>query len=117
MLAVIALPDGFAINVRAGRNLLRPSHFFVHSKQADLDTLLFSDQAFGFGTLSTDMTLYEGAQLVNGANPTATVAQPTFLFNTTDHILYFDQDGIGSGAAIAVVQLSQTTHLDYLMLG
>lgn len=85
--------------------------------QADLDTLLFSSQAFGFGATSTDMALYEGAQLVNGANPTATVAQPTFLFNTTDHILYFDQDGIGSGAAIAIVQLSQTTHLDYLMLG
>ena len=37
VLAVIALPGGFAINVRAGRNLLRPSHFFVHSKQGDLD--------------------------------------------------------------------------------
>ena len=37
VLAVIALPDGFAINVRAGRNLLRPSHFFAHSKQGDLE--------------------------------------------------------------------------------
>ena len=39
VLAVIALPGGFAINVRAGRNLLRPSHFLVHSKQGDLATL------------------------------------------------------------------------------
>ena len=39
VLAVIALPGGFAINVRAGRNLLRPSHFLVHSKQNDLATL------------------------------------------------------------------------------
>jgi hypothetical protein len=34
-LAVIALEDGFAINVRAGRNLLRPSHLFVHLKQGN----------------------------------------------------------------------------------
>ncbi|MFI5217582.1 MAG: hypothetical protein ACHQ3O_13665 [Candidatus Limnocylindria bacterium] len=39
VLAVIALPGGFAINVRAGRNLLRPSHFLAHSKQNDLATL------------------------------------------------------------------------------
>ncbi len=46
VLAVIALPDGHAINVRAGRNLLRPSHFFVHSKQADLETLRAVADAF-----------------------------------------------------------------------
>jgi len=39
VLAVIAFPKGFAINVRACRCLLRPSHFFVHSKQADLASL------------------------------------------------------------------------------
>ncbi len=32
-LAVLEFPDGFAINVRAGQNLLRPSHFFNHLKQ------------------------------------------------------------------------------------
>lgn len=32
-LAVLEFPDGFAINVRAGLNLLRPSHFFNHLKQ------------------------------------------------------------------------------------
>jgi hypothetical protein len=46
VLAVITLSDGFAINVRAGRNLLRPSHFFVHSKQGDLDTLRAVTDAF-----------------------------------------------------------------------
>ena len=46
VLAVIALPGGFAINVRAGRNLLRPSHFFVHSKQGDLATLRAVADAF-----------------------------------------------------------------------
>jgi hypothetical protein len=39
VLAVIALPDGVAINVRAGRNLLRPSHFFLHLKQGNLEGL------------------------------------------------------------------------------
>ena len=35
VLAVIALPDGFAIIVRAARNLLRPSHFFAPLKQGN----------------------------------------------------------------------------------
>jgi hypothetical protein len=39
VLALIALPQGCAINVRAGRNLLRPSHFFTHLKQADRESL------------------------------------------------------------------------------
>jgi hypothetical protein len=39
VLAVIALPNGHAINVRAGRNLLRPSHFFAPLKQGDLPRL------------------------------------------------------------------------------
>jgi len=39
VLAVILLDDGFAINVRAGRNLLRPSHFFVFLKQNDRESL------------------------------------------------------------------------------
>ena len=39
VLAVIALPNGQAINVRAGKNLLRPSHFFAPLKQGDLPRL------------------------------------------------------------------------------
>jgi len=39
VLAVIGLPQGLAITVRAARNLLRPSHFFVHLKQGDLASL------------------------------------------------------------------------------
>jgi uncharacterized protein YdiU (UPF0061 family) len=39
VLAVIALSNGYAINVRAGRNLLRPSHFFAPLKQGDLPRL------------------------------------------------------------------------------
>jgi hypothetical protein len=36
-LAVIEYPHGFSVNVRAGQNLLRPSHFFNHLKQGRLD--------------------------------------------------------------------------------
>ncbi len=39
VLAVIALPGGFAVNVRAARNLLRPSHLFAPLKQNDLARL------------------------------------------------------------------------------
>jgi len=39
VLAILRRPDGFAINVRAARNLLRPSHFFVHLKQGNLAAL------------------------------------------------------------------------------
>ena len=39
VLAVIALPGGFSINVRAARNLLRPSHLFAPLKQNDLKRL------------------------------------------------------------------------------
>jgi len=38
-LAVIALPGGYAINVRAARNLLRPSHLFAPLRQNDLPRL------------------------------------------------------------------------------
>jgi uncharacterized protein YdiU (UPF0061 family) len=46
VLAVIELADGFAVNVRAGRNLLRPSHFFVHLKQNRTDALRASIDCF-----------------------------------------------------------------------
>jgi hypothetical protein len=39
ILAILRRPDGFAINVRVGRNLIRPSHFFVHHKQNNLSSL------------------------------------------------------------------------------
>ncbi len=39
VLAILRRPDGFAINVRAAPNLIRPSHFFVHLKQGNLNAL------------------------------------------------------------------------------
>jgi uncharacterized protein YdiU (UPF0061 family) len=46
VLAVVELADGFAVNVRAGRNLLRPSHFFVHLKQNRTDAVRASIDCF-----------------------------------------------------------------------
>ncbi|MCA9468763.1 MAG: hypothetical protein KC643_25445, partial [Nitrospira sp.] len=37
--AVIEYPKGSSINVRAGTNLLRPSHLFRYLKQGDLEGL------------------------------------------------------------------------------
>jgi len=39
VLAVILLGNGHAIHVRAGRNLIRPSHFLVHLRQGDRQSL------------------------------------------------------------------------------
>ncbi len=47
VLAVIELPHRFAINVRIVPNLLRPSHFFAHSKQRKRDALRGSVEVFG----------------------------------------------------------------------
>lgn len=38
-LAIILYEDGTAVNVRAGKNLLRPAHMFIHLKQNDYDGL------------------------------------------------------------------------------
>lgn len=38
-LLVIEFPRGLAINVRAGKNLIRPSHFFNHLKQENYERL------------------------------------------------------------------------------
>ena len=57
VLAVIAFPKGFAINVRASRCLLRPSHFFVHSKRGDL------------ASLRAAIDLYIERRVVNGEWP------------------------------------------------
>jgi uncharacterized protein YdiU (UPF0061 family) len=39
VLCVIEFPGNLSINVRAGKNLLRPSHFFNHLKQSNLPRL------------------------------------------------------------------------------
>ena len=65
VLAVIAFPGGFAVNVRAARNLLRPSHLFAPLKQNDLTRLKAAvDYAIARerknGTLAPSRTAAEG---------------------------------------------------------
>jgi hypothetical protein len=57
VLAVVALPGGFGITVRAYPSLLRPAHFFVWLKQGDLGSLRGVAELF-----------YEG-QVANGTFP------------------------------------------------
>ncbi len=77
VLAVITLADGFAINVRAGRNLLRPSHFFAHSKQGDLETLRAVADAFC------------SRQIANGAWPRLRGAAQRYRFLADEAALTF----------------------------
>lgn len=56
VLAVLRRPDGFGITVRAGRNLLRPSHLFAPLRQGDRATLsalvdLFVERQMDHGEL------------------------------------------------------------------
>ncbi len=46
VLAILALPNGLAINVRAAPSLLRPSHFFGHLSQANHHGLAHNVEAF-----------------------------------------------------------------------
>jgi serralysin len=48
-------------------------------------------------------------RLVNGT--AATTAQATFIFNSTNKILYWDPDGTGSASALAVVRLPNVAAL------
>ena len=50
--------------------------------------------------------------LVCGANPVATTAGRTFLFNTTTGLLTYDCNGSASGGVVNIAVLENVTHLD-----
>lgn len=56
------------------------------------DTMRLSDAAFGFA-----LTPGAAVTLVANATPTSAAAVPTFLYDTDNGRLYFDQDGTGLG--------------------
>ena len=62
------------------------------------DTLQFIAGAFG-------QTVGGTANLVSGANPTATGTQSAFLYNTTTGVLSYDADGAGAGGAVVIATL------------
>lgn len=57
VLAVIEFPGGFAINVRAAKSLLRPSHFFAPLRQGD------------YASLDACVGVYIDRQIANGDWP------------------------------------------------
>jgi hypothetical protein len=59
----------------------------------------------GFGLL-TGTTITNGVNFISAVSPFATQAQGTFLYATGLGILYYDPDGSGAGAAIALAQIS-----------
>jgi len=68
------------------------------------DSLDFAHAAFGNlpnGTLSTNNFVSN----TSGTAPIANNANPQFIFNQADHTLYYDADGSGAGAAIAMAKI------------
>lgn len=89
--------DRFIINARSGEtDTIRD---FVHG----MDQIGLSD-SFGFASLS-DMSF------VSGTTPKATNVDPTFLYNTVTGTLWYDADGTGNQAAIAVATLTGAPNL------
>lgn len=64
ILCVIEFPGNLSINVRAGKNLLRPSHFFNHLKQGNLPRLKASVDFF----INRELANGDWAPLATGEN-------------------------------------------------
>lgn len=96
VLAVLALPNGFAINVRAARNLVRPSHFFVHAKAGDLESLrgvasYFVERQVANGALPRSRGFARWTRLANEIARAFALAAATF---ESEYIfVWMDWDG------------------------
>jgi Ca2+-binding RTX toxin-like protein len=88
----------------------------VTDYQAGVDTLLFSSEGFGLGVFANPLNVTEGSHLVEGTSPAAKTADWAFLYNTSSHILSYDQDGSGSGAAVPIAVLANVGYLDDLIV-
>jgi len=64
VLCVIEFPGNLSINVRAGKNLLRPSHFFNHLKQSNLPRLKAAIDFF----INRELTNGDWQPLIKGEN-------------------------------------------------
>jgi len=96
-LLVIEFPKGLSINVRAGQNLLRPSHFFNHLKQDNYDRLknavdFFIDRQTSNGNyqkLKTPKSRYNSLL----ENICKTFAEITALYESEYIFCWLDWDG------------------------
>ena len=73
------------------------------------DTLRFS--ASGLTGLTAGQQLVAGTTFIANTAPTATVATATFLYDTNDHNLLFDDDGTGAHAAAQVAHFDTAVNL------
>ena len=98
VLAVIALPNGQAINVRAGRNLLRPSHFFAPLKQGDLARLraaidVFAERQIAQRRLAEAARPARRATAIWPTPPRASFARAAATFESEYVFCWLDWDG------------------------
>ncbi|HKQ62267.1 MAG TPA: hypothetical protein VJS92_13330, partial [Candidatus Polarisedimenticolaceae bacterium] len=96
VLAVLELPNGYAINVRAAPNLIRPSHFFVHLKQGNLAALrglaaLFLERQVRNGVLPRRRGPQRWSQLAESI--ARTFARTAALFESEYVFCWLDWDG------------------------
>ena len=96
-LAVIEYPKGFAINVRAGTNLLRPSHLFRYLKQGDLEGLRTAVDYFIDRQVSNGHWPKHGSRKKNYASLAEYMArqlvQATARFESDYLFVWLDWDG------------------------
>ena len=97
VLAVIAFPGGFAVNVRAAHNLLRPSHLFAPLKQNDLARLKSAvDYAIARqrknGALGSSRTAAEGYRAFAEATAAA-FGRAAAIFEREYVFCWLDWDG------------------------
>jgi Ca2+-binding RTX toxin-like protein len=69
--------------------------------ETGIDDFRMLASAFGF---TAGATLVAGQNFISAANPLPTTAGPTFLYYTSG-FLYFDADGTGAGAPVAIAQI------------
>lgn len=68
------------------------------------DDFVFGRQNFN-GDADNDGILDSGT-FVSGTGAVALDADDFFIFDTTDNTLYYDADGVGAGAAVAIAQIN-----------
>ena len=96
MLAVIRLNNGYAIHVRAGRNLIRPSHFLVHLRQGDLQSLrAVVDQFIDRQTANGEFPRLRGARRYRrfAQEVACTFARTAATFESEYIFCWLDWDG------------------------
>ena len=89
--------------------------FSGHDGQGDL--LAFDHRAFGNGLAvgGADTGTLDPSHFVANATGATSVTE-VFWYNTTDHTLYYDADGSGTGAAVAITVLDNNfllNHMDF----